>query len=356
MTSKQRVALAISHHAPDRVPVDFGAHPQVVEALVSHLGLKDAGGLFTEFGVDLRGVGPTIRRQASPICYADPTREVTEDGLYIDLWGVGFRETSTPTGTYVDLAHCPLAGEVTDEDIARHEMMEPDDWDYSAVRAAASAQSDYAVWAHSRGTFEISWFIRGLDGFMTDLALEPHRACGLMDRVQERLLERLKRALDVAGDLIDMVEYNDDVGGQHGLMMSPGMWRRYLKPRIAEAFALIRRYGKHVRYHSCGGIHDIIPDLIDIGLEILNPVQALATGMDPVGLKGDFGRHLTLHGGIDMQEFLPRATPDQVREGVRRLVGILGEDGGWIACASHNLQPDIPAENIVAMYETLLEA
>ena len=151
-----------------------------------------------------------------------------------------------------------------------------------------------------------------------------------------------------------MAEYNDDVGIQSGLMMSPEMWRKYLKPRVAEMFDLIRSFGKRVRYHSCGGVRDIIPDLIDIGLETLNPFQPLATGMEPVALKRDFGKDLTFHGGIDMQELLPNASVQQVRDETQRLLDILNEDGGWIACSSHNLQPDTPPENIVAMYEVLL--
>jgi uroporphyrinogen decarboxylase len=354
MTSKERVLCAVKHRQPDRAPVDFGAHGQVHVALRKYLGLAEDANLHALFGVDLAGVGPGIKRQASPVCYADPTREVTEDGLYIDLWGVGFRRAQTPTGEYIDIAHHPLRGPKGMADIESHTYMDPDDWDYSGIGAAAENLSEYAVCVHSRGTFEIGWFIRGMDDLMLDLALEPAKACALLDRVQEPLMERLGRILEAGGDAVDIAEYNDDVGTQNGLMMSPEMWRKYLKPRIAEVFALIRSHDKHVRYHSCGGVRDILPDLIDIGLEILNPVQPLARGMEPVALKRDFGRHLTFHGGIDMQEFLPHATVQQVRDGTRRLIDVLGHGGGWIACASHNLQPDTPPENIVAMYETLL--
>lgn len=354
MTSRERVRLVVGHQAADRPAVDYGAHPAVNVALLGYLGLPPETDILDLLGVDLRGVGPRIKQAASPICYADPTKEVTRDGLYVDLWGVGFRRTETPTGAYVDLAHSPLAGDVTEAEIAAHTYMDPEDWDYSNVLRDALSLSSYAVWAHSRGTFEISWFIRGLEGFLTDLAVEPGRACALLDRVQEPLMERLRRVLEAAGDAIDIVEYNDDIGGQDGLMMSPSMWRRFLKPRIARMFELIRSYGKRVRYHSCGGVRDVLPDLIDIGLEILTPVQALAAGMEPIGLKRDFGRYITLHGGIDMQDLLPHATPAEVREEVTRLMGILNEDGGWIACSSHNLQPDTPPANIVAMYEALL--
>ncbi len=354
MTSKERVLTAINHQQPDRVPVDFGAHPLVYDQLRKYLGLPGDANLHALFEVDMGGAGPGIKWQASPVCYADPTIEVTEDGLYIDLWGVGFRRAVTPTGEYIDIAFHPLAGLRDISEIESCRRMDPDDWDYSGIRAAAESQAQYAVGAHSRGTFEISWFIRGLDDFMMDLALEPRKACALLDRVQESLKERLRRILEAGGDAIDIAEYNDDVGTQSGLMMSPDMWRKYFKPRTAEMFEVIRSSGKRVRYHSCGGVRDILPDLIDIGLEVLNPFQPLARGMEPVALKRDFGKHLCFHGGIDMQELLPHATPQQVRDETRRLMDVLNDDGGWIACSSHNLQPDTPPENIVAMYETLL--
>jgi uroporphyrinogen decarboxylase len=354
MTSKERVLAAVRHEQPDRVPVDYGAHGAVNVALLEYLGLPAETDLMALLETDLRGVGPGIKWQASPVCYADPTREVTDDGLFIDLWGVGFRRAQTPTGEYIDIAHHPLRNLKDEAELDRHVYMDPDDWDYSGIGGMAEACAPWCTWAHSRGTFEISWFIRGMDGFMMDLASEPSKACGLMDRVQERLKERLRRILEASGEALDMAEYNDDVGTQTGLMMSPDMWRQYLKPRIAEMFDLIRSHGKIVRYHSCGGVRDILPDLIDIGLQEINPFQPLARGMEPVALKRDFGKDLTFHGGIDMQEMLPNASPQEVRDEVRRLMDVLNEGGGWIACSSHNLQPDTPPANVVAMYETLL--
>ncbi len=356
MTSKERVLTAVAHRQPDRVPVDYGAHGEVDRRLREYLGLSPTDDLYSLLELDLRGVGPGIKPEAtaSPICYADPTKKVTDDGLYIDLWGVGFRRATTPTGDYIDIAYHPLAGLQSEDELEAWEYMDPDDWDYSIVRPGAEACSQYCVWAHCRGAFEISWFMRGLDGFMTDLALEPSKALGLYDRVQERLKERLRRILVAGGDAIDMAEYNDDMGTQRGLMMSPDMWRRYMKPRVAEMFALIKSFGKVVRYHSCGGVRAILPDLIEIGLEVLTPFQPLADGMEPLALKRDFGRDLTFLGGIDMQEMLPNAKPQEVRDEVQRLLDVLNVDGGWIACSSHNLQPDTPPENIVAMYEVLL--
>lgn len=354
MLPRERVLAAVAHRETDRPPIDYAAHPALHVRLLEYLGLPAETDICRLLELDLRGVGPAIRRQASPVCYADPTREVATDGLLLDLWGVGFRVSATPTGDYVDLAHSPLAGERTDADLDAHPMMDPEDWDWSHVAEAARALQDCCVWAHCRGAFEISWFLRGFEGFLSDLAFEPRRACKLLDRVLEPLLARLEHTLDTAPGLIHMAEYNDDVGGQEGLLISPETWRAHLRPRIGRVFEAIRRRGVIVRYHTCGSVRAILPDLVDLGLQVLNPVQPLARGMDPYELKREFGRHLTFHGGIDVQEFLPRATPDEVREGVTRLRGCLAVDGGWIACSSHAMQPDIPPANVVALYETLL--
>ena len=136
--------------------------------------------------------------------------------------------------------------------------------------------------------------------------------------------------------------------------MAPETWRRFLKPRMAAFIRMCREYGVAIRYHSCGGIRPIIPDLIEIGVDVLNPVQALAAGMDPAGLKRDFGDRLTFNGGIDTQGLLPNASEEEVRESTRKLIDIVGCDGGLILAPSHVFQDDVPIENIIAVYETAL--
>ncbi len=196
--------------------------------------------------------------------------------------------------------------------------------------------------------------MRGFDEFLLDLAIAPERAAAVMDRVQAYLMERTRRILEAGRGLIDMIEYNDDVGGQNGLLISPAAWRQHLKPRMAEFIRLCKPYGVAVRYHSCGGIRPIIPDLIEIGVDVLNPVQTTARGMDAEGLKRDFGDRLSFNGGIDTQGLLPHATADEVRRETRRLIDTLGRDGGLILAPSHVYQADVPVENVVAVYEVAL--
>ncbi|MEW6750804.1 MAG: hypothetical protein AB1505_07480 [Candidatus Latescibacterota bacterium] len=246
MTSKERVRRAIAHQQTDRVPIDYAARDEVSQALVRLLGLGPGQSLVECLGVDLRGIGPAFPSAASPLHYADPTTRV-QDGVHYDLWGVGFRPNHTAAGFYMDLAVNPLRGAAREADLDRHPWPSADQWDYSTVAAQARAHADYWVWAHSRGVFEISWFLRGFNEFLADLASAPRRARAVMDRVQGYLFARTRRILEAGQGFIDMVEYNDDVGGQGGLLLSPGMWRTHLKKRMADFVALCRPYGVKVR-------------------------------------------------------------------------------------------------------------
>ncbi|MCG3179136.1 MAG: hypothetical protein BIFFINMI_01467 [Phycisphaerae bacterium] len=352
MTSRQRVLAAVEHRRPDRVPIGPRFCPEVLAALRSRLGLADDAAVLEWCGYDFAGVRPEFRRTASPIHYADPTVEVTADGLYLDIYRVPFKVVRTAFGSYVDLAgRPPLAAARTAADIDAHPWPSPDDWDCGRIAADLADGRDKATAGHSRGFFEIAHFVRGMDLFLADLAGEPEMACRLMDRIIDFLLVRARRTLQAGGGQFVIFEYNDDVASQRGLLISPAMWRRHIRPRVARFCDLFRSFGAKVRYHCCGSVRAIIPDLIEIGVEILNPVQPLAEGMDPFELKREFGRELTFHGGLDIQDFLIHATPQQVADHTRRMIDQIGCDGGFILGGSHNLQADTPVENVVAMIE-----
>jgi uroporphyrinogen decarboxylase len=301
--------------------------------------------------MDLRGVGPRFIGHQEKLSYADPSVEVTPEGVYLDIWGVGFVPNQTTIGFYMDLASSPLTEAASVDDLEAHPWPTAELWDYGHIGEQAQLASDYWIGAHSRGIFEISWFLRGFDNFLTDLVMNPELAAGVMDRVQGYLFERTRRVLEAGGGRIDMVEYNDDVGWQQGMLLDPALWREHLKPRMAAFAAMCKEAGATVRYHSCGGVRDIIPDLIEIGVDVLNPIQTLAEGMDPVAIKEEHGGAITLNGGIDTQDLLPRASADEVRGHVSRLIETLNADGGFILAPSHVFQSDVPLENIAAIYE-----
>ncbi len=354
MRPRERVLAAVAHRQPDRVPLDYLAKKEAHRTLKAYLGIAEDEELLQRLGIDLRPVAPRPRVEVHPLRYADPTVEVTPDGLYKDIWGVGFVPREYPTGLYMQLASHPLERVTTIAELESYPWPTPDDWDYGNVRPDALRYGEYAVKAHSRGFFEISWFMRGMEAFLVDLATNPDLACALMDRIKDCLMGRIRRILEAAQGAIDIFELNDDVGTQGGLMMSPALWRRLIKPRMAEMAALCRSYGVKVMYHTCGGVRPIIPDLIEIGIDILDPVQPWAAGMEPSALKRDFGHRLTFHGSIDEQRTLPFGTADDVKREVEERIRVLGEDGGLILCPSHAIQADTPPENVLALYDTAM--
>jgi len=354
VTAKERVNCSLAHQQPDRVPIDYQARDEITAALKQRLGLPSDEALHVALGVDLRAVGPTFKGGAAPLAYADPTVQVTEAGIHRDIWGVGFVPNQTAAGFYMDLAENPLAELDSIGALDEYPWPTADLWDYSRVAEQARRLSQYHVRVHSRGIFEISWFLRGFNGFLFDLAARPDLAARLMDFVQAYLMERTRRILGAAGGLVDIVEYNDDVASQKGLFISPAMWREHLKPRMAEFIRMCKGYGVAIRYHCCGGLRHIIPDLIEIGVDVLNPTQTLAAGMEPEALQCDFGEAITFDGGIDTQDLMPHATADQVRAETRRMIDLMGRNGGYILGPAHAFQADVPLDNVIAVYETAL--
>jgi uroporphyrinogen decarboxylase len=355
MTSKERIVAAVEHRQPDRVPIMLHFAPEAQARLQQRLGL-DERAFWRWCGQDMVQVSPRYLPAASDVSYADPTIEVAADGLYLDIWRVPFRQVRLESQTYVELAGLPpLAQARTAADLDRHPWPTAADWDYSNIPGELADKAQYAVRGHSRGFFEISHFMRGMEEFLVDLALQPEFACDLMDRISAYLLERSGRILRAGGGQYTIFEYNDDVASQRGLFISPGMWRRYIKPRVAPFCDLAHQHGAKLRYHCCGSCREIIPDLIEIGVDILNPVQPLAEGMDPFELKRLYGDRITLDGAIDIQQLLPNGSPAEVRRHTRRMIDIVGRQGGYILGGSHNIQADCPDENIIAMVDEAMQ-
>ena len=175
-----------------------------------------------------------------------------------------------------------------------------------------------------------------------------------MDRILEVHLENLKTVLDLAGDQLDMIYTYDDVATQNSLLISPKVWRKLVKPRHQKILDLIHSYDKPAMYHCDGAVAPLIPELIEIGVNVLNPIQPDAKGMEPAVLKSQYGERLTFHGGVDIIKTLPRGTIEEVQREVRARVELLGRGGGYIMCSSHHIQPDTPLENVLAMYDPAL--
>jgi uroporphyrinogen decarboxylase len=379
MTSRERVRAALDHREPDRIPFDLGGsrmtgiHIQAYARLRSALGLgpgrprvvdvvqqlADVEADVTEaLGCDVRAVLP---RPPS----THELRIVEQDGyrVFHDEWGVG-RRMPIDGGLYYDMADVPLPGEIDDGAIERFAWPDPADparyagMAEEARRIAEGEGRAVLVGSICSGVSEGLVRLRGFeDGYM-DLAAQPRRARRIMDRILELKLGYWERVLPLLGRSVDVVAEADDLGGQDGLLFSPATYRAVVKPLHRELFAFLRaRTEAKVFFHSCGAVRELIPDLIEIGVEILNPVQVSARGMDSPGLKREFGRDLAFWGGgVDTQGVLGSGTAGDVRAEVRRRVGDLAPGGGFVFAAVHNIQPNVPPENVLAMHAALREA
>jgi uroporphyrinogen decarboxylase len=343
----ERVETALAHCEPDRVPFDFWAVPEVWDKLRVALGEDDKEGILRLLGIDCRMVVP--RYVGNKACELP-------DGTYIDAWGTHRRNVTNPFSTYGEYAGHPLAGAETVDDVLSWDWASPDDWDVSGVRAQCE-QFNHDVRHHLRyevgGIFEWSWALRGFERFLLDLAEKPEVACAIMDRFTDIYIENTMRVIEAAGSLLDMVYTYDDVGIQGGLLMSPQMWCKYILPRHQRLNAAIRaaRYPTKIMYHSCGAVYPFIGPFVDkMGIDVLNPLQPRAKGMDMVQIKAEFGDRLSFHGAIDIQHTLPHGTPEEVQAEVGERCQILGRGGGYICTSAHYIQADTPLDNILALY------
>jgi uroporphyrinogen decarboxylase len=278
------------------------------------------------------------------------------DGRWEDEWGV-VRHLS-PDGYYYDLDVSPLAGEPDVEDLDRYPWPDPDDpGRYRGVKEQARRlreETDFAVVAHAPGGWiHISQYLRGFEGWYMDLALRPDFAVALMARVRDVTLKMAARFLEEVGEYIDVVATGDDIGAQRGLMVSPKMYLELVYPLQREQFQMFRSFtDAKIFYHTCGDVYSVLGEIAEMGVQILNPVQVSAAEMgDTVKLKREFGDRLCFWGGIDTFEVLPHGKVEDVQAEVDRRVRELGAGGGYVLCAVHNVQPDVPIENILAMYE-----
>jgi uroporphyrinogen decarboxylase len=285
---------------------------------------------------------------------ASPPDVATGERSYRDEWGV---ERVQPPGTlYYDQVSFPLAGPIEISDIVGYSWPDPED----PVRVhglrdqvrAIRQTTDCAVVLNVPSAFvHASQYLRGFEDWFVDLAADTRLACALFDAVLDINLGVCRAILREVGRDVDVVVASDDLGLQGGLMISPDTYRSLLKPRHERYFRQIHEMSSaRLFFHSCGSVVDIIDDLVDIGVEVLNPVQVSAAGMDPAQLKKRFGARLSFWGAVDTQRVLPFGTAEEVRAEVERRVEVLGRDGGYVLAAVHNIQPDVPVDNVLAMY------
>ncbi|MBI2939872.1 MAG: hypothetical protein HYY04_05485 [Chloroflexi bacterium] len=343
MNPRERVRAALEHREPDRLPLDYIAEPQVTAALSRRLGVTSKEELLRALGVDVRWIEvPSLDRAAKR---RQPTSESE------DIWGI---RRAGPFSGYT--TYHPLAEATSRADVEAHPWPDPDDVDVATWLENCRAAGEHARMTVPRcRIFFDAIEMVGFEKFFAWLSEEPHLVDLVLDRITDYNEAVLHRLLSRADGELDVVFMSSDFGTQRSLLLGLGQWRRFVRPRFERVFRCVRGYGVKVLLHSDGAIRPVIPDLIEMGLDGLNPIQVGAAGMEPAGLKRDFGNRLAFHGAIDVQDTLPFGTPEDVRAEVRDRFRVLGAGGGYICTCSHSLLPDIPIDNILAMYETARE-
>jgi len=343
MTPRERMLAAINHEKPDRIPTDIWATEEVWAKLKAHFGPD------TDINAALRidgmaGIGPR---------YIGPPIPAAPEGESVDFWGLRSRRIDYATGAYMELYHHPLAFARTIDDLDRYTWPSADWFDYSQIAAdAEKAGRNRLMQSGYMAIFYLHNLLRGLEQSLMDPLLEPEFTRELLRRLGTFFFEHHARIFEAARGWIDLTQVTDDLGTQTGPMIGLDTFRTFYKPHMERFIDLAHSFGIKVMHHDDGSCRQFLPDLCEMGIDILNPVQWKCPGMALDGLKRDFGSRLCFHGGIDNQEVLPFGTPDDVRAEVRHNIDALACDGtGYILAPCHNLQAVSPVENIIAMYD-----
>jgi len=380
MTHRERFALALEHKEADRVPIDLGstwassiqknAYVEVLKYLGMDLPeppiwhfMQQLSAIHEEFlkrfEIDVRGIHPDLAT-AGP----EKTIQVKDTGdywAYSDEWGLGWRMPKTG-GFYYDMYQHPLVG-ADIEQVRRYPLPDggdPSRWAGLPEEGRRLASEGFGTVLYTRvgaGLLETLLWLQGFEDGFVNLVANPELTECLLDRILDLNIRFYSKMLADVGDSPQVVAFGEDLGLQDRPMLSLEMFRRYLLPRYQALFTAIKAASPNIKilFHTCGASAGFLPDLIEAGVDVLNPVQVSAAGMDTKKLKKEFGGQLVFWGGIDTQHVLPRGTPADVRDEVRRRIDDLAPGGGFVLAAVHNIQSGVPPRNVVTMLETALE-
>ncbi len=379
MTSRERLWAAMNHTEPDRIPLDIGSTQVTGIAIIAyrnlrqHLGMPEVDinvcdtiqqlalpddDLVERWGIDVRGLFP-LNAHNWRISHED----AGEYWAYKDEWGITYHYPKQD-GLYYTVVENPIGGMMTSpEEIEAHPW--PNTGDPQRIAGLRALAEGYRAQGKAvmikgvlAGIFEMAQRIRGMSNCLVDLLADEASTEALFDRLLQLKLDFWEMALPQLADVVDVISEADDYGTQTSQLMSPATFRKLMKPRLLTLCKRIKELAPQSKlfFHSCGSVRELLPDFIEAGIDILNPVHVRATGMEPAALKRDFGKDIVFWGGgVDTQGILPNGTPQEVRDDVRRNVEALAPGGGFVFSTVHNIQSDVPPENLVALWETLRE-
>jgi uroporphyrinogen decarboxylase len=339
MSPRERWQAVLDRKTPDRVPMDYWATGEATQKLCAHLGCTEAEAMDRlridrPLTVGPRYVGPPLEKDT-------------------DLFGFRTRPIDYGSGTYNEVATNPLAGFNSVGEIeAGYQWPNSDWWDYSGIADQIKGQEHRPIRGGGSEPFLKYCALRGMEQAYMDLVLNPAMLHYCLDKLFDLAYEDTRRIFEAIPGKVMITYIAEDLGSQESLLFSPAQMKEFLFPRMKRMMDLTRQNGSHVITHSDGAVRPVIGDLIELGVEVLNPIQWRCQGMEREGLKRDFGDRLVFHGGMDNQHTVPFGTVDDVRREVVENLRILGAGGGYVLAPCHNIQAVTPPENIVAIYET----
>lgn len=346
----------MNHKEPDRVPAHINANQPVVQRLKQALNVSATRDLLRELhvdifdmrGIDIRGDNSVMPRYIGPQETGIPA---DWSGNITRLWGIKEIVVQTESGPTITQADYPLAKADSLEELEAYCWPDPDWFDYSDVRERLQEWTEFAILCSGCSVFQHPTYVRGMDTLMLDMATNPQMANFVFDTFTDFYEEFYRRIFEQAGDLIDIFALADDLGMQNSLLISPRMFEKFVAPRLKKMADLAHHYDIKLLLHSDGNMYTLIPRLIELGVDILDPIQPEA--MDPLQVKAEFGQQICLRGGISAQQTLTQGSVDDVAAETRRIIEHLAPGGGYILAPGHPvLSVDMPTANIIAMYET----
>lgn len=349
MTSRERWFALLSGRSPDRVPCDYAGTEEVTRRLLAELGCTSERELWERLSIDkLVHLGPVHPLAKEDTWHIQSQYSVWHIGTAMIPYGNGL-------GVYEEVVTHPLAQAASAADVERFDWPDPGSWDVSGIRPQCEAWRTYPILGGCYEPFYLYCRLRGMERALEDLILGAGIAEAALERIYYIHESIIRRTLVEAAGLIDFIYVAEDLGTQSSLLISPGAFRRFLKPWMRKMIDLVHSFGAKVFHHDDGAIRPLLAELIDIGIDILNPIQWRCPGMDRGGLAEDFGASVIFHGAVDNQRTLPFGTPEEVRQEVATNIRIFRQCKGYIVAPCHNIQPNTPAENIQALYDAVRE-
>jgi uroporphyrinogen decarboxylase len=350
MNHKERVLKALNKEPIDRVPFFYWDVPDFGARMMTHLGFKTRDQLLEFLDVDFRWVEPK---------YVGPELVSLNKKVKLDIWGVGYTRVKYGKFAYWSANKFPFEGVTDPEAVDNYSWPGMDLFDFTCLKDQVDKYKDYAIMSapgySSPGLFRIIQRLIGRESFMDVIMYHPKFFQRLAEKVLGFYTEFIERFFEQTGDKIDFIRIADDFGAHSGLTISSEIWEEYCKPAIEAFTAIPKQLGVKFYMHSCGAVRKLLPEMISVGADVLDPIQTRANGMDPQGLKHDFGKYISFCGALDEELLLRQGTPSTVKEGVKELLDIMAPGGGFILGPSHKLKVETPVENVIAMYEAAKE-